>query len=190
MLKTIPGIIPSRTIDVKALGWLAGKRAVTRQNFPANFQYFDLRGFSLTDLDRALAAERDGYRRLEDQGFSETSIDEVDRAQAASSLAPMVDFGVGAAVVALSALGCVPVTSCRGPTLGTRPHAHPAPMIVFYARKIHVAELLEAVVESDCQVVNNVAKIELYADDLRKMHTFARALRRHLANRLEQPATP
>ena len=43
---------------------------------------------------------------------------------------------------------------------------------------------------SDCQVVNNVAKIELYADDLRKLHAFARALRQHIANRLEQPATP
>ena len=89
----------------------------------------------------------------------------------------MLDFGVSAAVAAISALGCVPVTSCRGPTLGRRPHAQPAPMIVFYARKHHLERLIDAVVEANCQIVNNGAKLELYADDLRKLHQFAIVLR-------------
>ena len=82
----------------------------------------------------------------------------------------MVDFGVGAAVVALSALGCVPVTSCRGPTLGAQKHSQPAPMVVFYARRIKVPALMRAVEAADCQIVNNGAKLEIYADDVRKMH--------------------
>jgi hypothetical protein len=181
MLRTDPHVIPSRIVDAKKLGWLSGKRAATRQNFPANFQYFDLRGFSLADLDRALSEESDAYKMLEETKYSQEAIDDVDRMRAMSHLAPMVDFGVATAVVALSALGCVPVTSCRGPTLGLRPHSQPAPMIVFYARKVHLSALLGAVAEADCQIVNNTAKIEIYADDLVKMRLFALALRALLA---------
>ena len=50
-------------------------------------------------------------------------------------------------------------------------------MIVFYARKRHVARLIDAVIEADCHIVNNGAKLELYADDVRKLHRFAIALR-------------
>lgn len=178
MIRSIRNVIPSRELDVAKLGWLSGKRAETRPNFPANFQYVDLRGFGAADVDRALSEERQAYAYLEDHGFSQEAIDSVDRRFASSSLIPFLDFGVGAAVAALSALGCIPVTSCRGPTLGTHAHSQPAPMIVFYARKMHVAPLLEAVSEADCQIINNGAKVELYADDIRKLHRFAIALRR------------
>jgi hypothetical protein len=176
MIRAI-NIVPNRTVDTRLLGWLTGARATTRSNYPANFQYVDLRGANLALVDCMLAEERDGYAFLEAGSFSEAAIVEIDRRQLARSSLPMLDFGVGAAVAAISALGCVPVTSCRGPTLGRQPHAHPAPMIVFYARKRHIARLLSAVVEADCHIVNNGAKLELYADDLRKLHRFAIVLR-------------
>ena len=180
MMRLIPNVVQNRSIDAKQLGWVAGRRAETRSNFPANFQYVDLRGFSVEDVDRAVDEELEAYAYLEVNGFSQQAIDAVDRGWASSLIAPMLDFGVAAAVVALSALGCVPVTSCRGPTLGLRPHSQPAPMIVFYARRAHVAPLIEAVSEADCQAVNNHAKAEIYSDDVRKMHRFALALRRQL----------
>lgn len=178
MIRTIAKVVPSRAVDTRQLGWLSGARATTRSNFPANFQYVDLRGANLALVERMLTEERDGHAFLEASGFSEAAIDEIDRRQLEGSLLPMLDFGVGAAVAVISALGGVPVTSCRGPTLGLRPHAQPAPMIVFYARKHHVARLIDAVTEADCHIVNNGAKLELYADDLRKLHRFAIVLRR------------
>lgn len=178
MIRTIAKVVPSRAVDTRQLGWLSGTRAMTRSNFPANFQYVDLRGANLALVERMLAEERDGYAFLEASSFSEAAIDEIDRRQLEGSALPMLDFGVGAAVAVISALGCVPVTSCRGPTLGRRPHAQPAPMIVFYARKHHVAPLIGAVIEADCHIVNNGAKLELYADDPRKLHRFAVVLRR------------
>jgi hypothetical protein len=179
--RVIPNIIAAREVDPTQLGWISGKRATTRTNFPANFQYFDLRGMKLADLDAAIAEENSEYARLEAEGFTQRSIDQTDYRHAASTLVPMVDFGIGAAVVALSVLGCVPVTSCRGPTLGAGKHSQPAPMIVFYARRAHLATLMRAVEESDCQIVNNGAKLEIYADDLFKMHALALAIRRLLA---------
>jgi hypothetical protein len=181
MIRTIPKVIPSRTVDVTRLGWISGKRALARRNFPANFEYVDLRGFGAAELDRALREEREAYAKLEAAAFSQEAIDYVDAAQLASSLLPQIDFGVAAAVVAVSALGCVPVTSCRGPTLGTRRHSLPAPLVVFYARRTHVPTLIEAVSEADCQIVNNAAKIEIYADDVRKIHRFAAALSLRIA---------
>lgn len=176
MLRIVPNIVLNQTVNIRALGWLDGKRAETRSNFPANFQYVDLRGFTDGDLARAIAEERDTYDYLARHNFSQLAIDEVDRNSLLSSIVPMIDFGVGAAVIALSALGCVPVTSCRGPTLGMRPHSQPAPMIVFYARPQQVRLLMQAVIEANCQIVNNDAKLEVYADDVRKLHHFAVAL--------------
>jgi len=182
MIRTIANVVRSRTIDPRRLGWLADRRATTRSNFPANFEYVDLRGAPPERVDRLLQEEREAYADLEANAFSDSAVDEIDRRQATASALPMLDFGVAAAVSAVSALGCVPVTSCRGPTLGRRPHAQPAPMIVFYARRRHVAPLIESVVEADCHVVNNGAKVEVYADDVRKMHRFAVALRRRLSD--------
>jgi hypothetical protein len=183
MIRTIVKVVPSRAVDTRMLGWITGARATTRSNFPANYQYVDLRGANLALVDRMIVEERDGYAYLEASEFSDAAIDEIDRRQLEGSPLPMLDFGVGAAVASISALGAVPVTSCRGPTLGQRPHAQPAPMIVFYARKQHVGRLIDAVTEADCQIVNNGAKLELYADDLRKLHRFAIALRNLLALR-------
>ena len=177
MIRTIANVVPSRAVDTRLLGWLTGTRATTRSNYPANFQYVDLRDETLALVDRLLVEEREGYAYLEASAFSEAAIDEIDRRQLEGSSLPMLDFGVGAAVAMISAFGCVPVTSCRGPTLGRRPHTQPAPMIVFYARKRHVARLIDAVIEADCHIVNNGAKLELYADDLRKLHRFAIVLR-------------
>lgn len=180
MIRAIANVVPSRAIDPRQLGWLADRRAATRSNFPANFEYVDLRGAEPELVDRLLQEERDGYAYLEANGFSDPAVDEIDQRQALASALPMLDFGVAAAVAAVSALGCVPVTSCRGPTLGRRPHSQPAPMVVFYARRRQIQPLIDAVVSADCHVVNNGAKIEVYADDVRKLHRFAVALRRRL----------
>lgn len=181
-ISVIGNVIPCRRVDLRQLGWLSGKRALTRSNFPANYAYVDLRGLSLADLERALDDEGRAYALLEAAHFDQRSIDEIDRQRATSSFIPMLDFGIVSAVVAISALGCVPVTSCRGPTLGTRRHQQPAPMIVFYARRAQISALLEAVERADCQIVNNGAKVEIYADDVRKMRGFALAMREIIAN--------
>lgn len=60
----IRNVVPSRRLDLAQLGWISGKRALTRSNFPANFEYVDLRGFSLADLDQALDEEGAAYAVL------------------------------------------------------------------------------------------------------------------------------
>lgn len=189
MLRIIPNVVRRRDIDVRRLGWLDGKRAETRHNFPANRDYVDLRGFTLPQLDAALEEERRGYALLETAGFAPAAIKEVDRRRRLSPVAPMLDFGIASTVVGLSALGCVPVMSCRGRSLGSDAHMYPAPMATFYARKLLAPALLAAVAEADINIVNSDAKLEVYTEDVRKMHVFGRVLRRiAVVERPPQPA--
>ncbi len=181
MLNLVPGVIRRRAVDPTELGWLAGRRAETRPNFPANRDYVDLRGKTLADLDAQLDLERRGYELLEAQDYSSQAIARADRLQGRSPTVPMLDFGIASAVVAVSALGCVPVMSCRGRSLGEHPHQFPAPMTTFYARKSHVPALLAATEAAGVWLVNSGAKLEVYSEDVRKMYAFAAALRDALA---------
>src|SRR4051794_26818827 len=113
MLNIVQAVVARRQVDPRRLGWIDGRRAATRSGMPANQLYVDLRGFRRIDLDAVLEEERVGYRDLEAADFTDDAVDEIDRKQATQSVVRIVDFGVAGAVVALSALGCVPITSCR-----------------------------------------------------------------------------
>ena len=180
MVRIIDRVVVRRQIDPRRLGWIDQRRAAAQRGLPENGQYVDLRGFQRCDLVAVLEEEREGYAQLAAAGYSQQAIDQLDARQRQAAIVRIVDFGMAAAVVALSALGCVPVSSCRGNSLGARRHEHPAPMVTFYARRIHLAALGDAVARADISIVNNAAKLEAYADDLRKMHAFAEALLPHL----------
>jgi len=180
VLSLIEGVILRREIDPRKLGWIDERRASTRRGLPANQTYVDLRGFRSVDLDAVLAEEQAGWDELEASSYAQSAIDALDRRQSATAIVRIVDFGMAAAVVAVSALGCVPITSCRGNSLGSRRHEHPAPMLTFYARRLHLDALMAATAEAAISAVNNDAKVEIYTDDLRKMHRFAQALRKHI----------
>ena len=188
MLRIIPNVIRRREIDVRQLRWLDGKRATTRRNFPANRDYVDLRGLTSVHLDTVLEEEEKGYALLDAAGFTPVAVAEVDRLRRLSPVVPMLDFGVASTVVGLSALGCVPVMSCRGRSLGTDPHMHPAPMATFYARRLLVPTLLAAVMDADVNIVNSDGKLEVYSEDLRRMHAFGRVPRRFAGNGRTQPS--
>jgi hypothetical protein len=81
MTRRIANVVPSRAVDTRLLGWLSGARATTRSNYPANFQYVDLRDANLALVERMLAEEREGYAYLEASAFSDAAIDEIDRRQ-------------------------------------------------------------------------------------------------------------
>ena len=179
-VRIIDRVVVRRQIDPRRLGWIDQRRATARRGLPENGQYVDLRGFQRCDLVAVLEEERAAYAELAAAGYSQQAIDRLDARQRQVAIVRIVDFGIAAAVVALSALGCVPVSSCRGNSLGARRHEHPAPMVTFYARRIHLAALGDAVQRADISIVNNAAKLEAYADDLRKMHAFAEALLPHI----------
>ena len=183
MLTIVPGVVARRLVDPRRLGWLNGRRAETRSSFPANRDYIDLRGRTPAQLGAQLALEDAAWARLASDAYSPRALAEAEQMQRRSPDVPMLDFGIASTVVALSALGCVPVMSCRGRSLGAHAHQYPAPMATFYARETHVPVLLRAAEAADVSLVNTGAKLEVYSEDLRKMRAFAAALRDAIAGR-------
>lgn len=83
-----------------------------------------------------------------------------------------LNLGVGAAVAALSAIGCLPVMSCRGGP----DHQELYPLVIFRALPAHLPRLLAAAEQAGCGLTNQGEGLELYAHDVRHLVACARAL--------------
>jgi hypothetical protein len=86
-----------------------------------------------------------------------------------------LDLGVAAAVLALSAMGCVTITSCNGGFLNDSHHEE-HPLVVFYAEPDHTEFLLKAAAAAGVGISNGGGAITVWANDIWDMHKFAREL--------------
>ncbi|MGR0183441.1 hypothetical protein [Azospirillum aestuarii] len=178
MIMIINDVMKIQDIKPNLLGWIEEDRAATDDGLLINHNYLDLRGFSKDDLDWEIQDEAEGFELLEKKGYSIEVMDELWQ-MSEYSLVPMIEFGVRAAVVAVSALGCVPITSCRGKSLDDC-HISDAPSIIFYAHASHVPTLLAAARQSEVSITNNADMVEVFTDNLRLMNSFAKAILRIL----------
>ena len=140
-----------------------------------NHEYQDMRGLDLADLRDILEFETEAFDGLHEQNFSEAAVEAADEAWIESFLLPGIDFGVGSTVTALSALGCVPITSCRGNSLDDG-HRHDAPTVCFYCVKAFVPMLIRFAEVAGVSIQNNLDMIEVYSADLRSLPVFAREI--------------
>jgi hypothetical protein len=83
------------------------------------------------------------------------------------------DVGVNAAVVAISAAGGTPISSCNGGWFG-EDHSSSVPHVLFSIEPQAVDLIREAAEAADCGLVNNGRHAELYVDKLPKLLAFAR----------------
>jgi hypothetical protein len=86
-----------------------------------------------------------------------------------------LDAGMSGAVAALAAIGARPLSSCNGGTLGDT-HRSDVPHILVASPANLVVRIDGAAATAGCGLINNDGYLELFADDLRKMNLFARAL--------------
>jgi hypothetical protein len=87
-----------------------------------------------------------------------------------------LDIGVASAVVALSAAGCIPFSSCNGGAFG-REHFEDYPLVAFYARAAALPLLLECAEHARVGLINgDEGELVLHADRIEKMVGFARAV--------------
>src|SRR5262245_7331020 len=89
-----------------------------------NDLYEDLRRFTWADADATLLDEQRAIQQVLEEGA---------RPAALSAGRWGLDLGVASSVVALSAAGCVPFTSCNASTFEPG-HSAPFPIVRFYAR--------------------------------------------------------
>ncbi len=158
-------------LDPALLHPLDDEEASTVDGMMLNHAYVEVRGCDASDLDHAIAEETAFYdeaSELDDD--SDALFDLLDRhfVESESSF----DVGVAAAVVAISTVGGVPISSCNGGWFGDD-HRSSVPHILFSITPGEVDIVQRAAAAADCGLTNNGAHAEIYADELPKLLRFA-----------------
>ena len=154
-----------RTIDPSLLEWPSESDLVEEDIFARG--YIDVRGAIWEDVCTMLEEERKALAQPGDgvnPGIEITNLNGEET---------YLDLGVGAAVFALSAANCAPISSCSG---GPGHHER-YPLIAFYCRKGRVRNLLKVAELANCGLVNGVeGGLVVYAEDVGGLLTFAETL--------------
>ncbi|MDP9053917.1 MAG: hypothetical protein M3N93_06390 [Acidobacteriota bacterium] len=163
-----------RGVDAGKLGWPTKDETGPDSGFGCNRAYDDLTGRSWADAQTVFELERDLMSGIESEY---ESLDEESRETElleAEMYLDGLDLGVAATVIALSAAGCVPFSSCNAGAFGGD-HQERYPLVAFYAPSNAVDLLLSAAAEAEIGLDGGDYLIA-YADDIRKLSAFAWAL--------------
>lgn len=167
-----------RELNIAAIGYLDDEAAASEDGIALNLAYFDMRGWSVSDAELICKQERDYLRELAEVGWTTDKAEEIiDEYMSDVSELNGFDPGMAAAVVALSAAGATPISSCNGGTIGSSHHSSEVPHILFAASDtIDEKAIRHAIEVADLGSVANGSYGEIYADQVLKFHAFALSL--------------
>jgi hypothetical protein len=159
------------------LRWPARDEASSERSLGCNRSYLDLRGMTWPDASRVFDLEETLIDRLEhaqdlDEEYALIEDELYDDDEGLFGL----DIGVASTVIALSAAGCVPCSSCNAGAYGGT-HHELYPTVAFFAKPKHINLLLQCALEANVGIENDSSgAVVVYADDIRNLRTFACAL--------------
>ena len=154
-----------RTIDPSLLEWPSESDLVEEDIFARG--YIDVRGATWEDVCTMIEEERKALAQPGDRVNPGIEITNLNGEET------YLDLGVGAAVFALSAANCAPISSCSG---GPGHHER-YPLVAFYCRKGRLRNLLKAAELANCGLGNGVeGALVVYAEDVGGLLTFAETL--------------
>lgn len=128
-------------LSLSHLAWFEGDEACEGTGLGCNRDYQDLRGMALEDLRQVVDQESDEIKRVL---AGEVGCDGCH--EGCEECQPEIqglELGVVSAVVALSAIGCIPYTSCNGGAFGGE-HAADLLIVGFYLRPPLIQAVREA----------------------------------------------
>jgi hypothetical protein len=167
-------------------GWPEWIEMGDESGLGANHQYEDLRNMSWELVRGALEAEQAAINKFTQTGavsFEEAEAYFSDEAKdwEQDQLDPLwgLDMGVASAVLALSAAGCVPFTSCNAGAFGGR-HFEKYPLVGFYL-PCQLANILPRIVaEAGVGLHQHGSGVfQIYADEIPAMMRFAERMLAH-----------
>lgn len=177
MVNRKPTVSSERSIDPSTLVWPSEREASGGLRCD-NHSYLDFRGFSWNDARRILAFEEELVNRIKATEDPEAARDEImdelyeDDDEGLFGM----DIGVASAVVALSAAGCIPFTSCNGGYYGDY-HLEHYPLIGCYIRPDKISSLLNAAIEADVSITNDESgAVFVYTSEISGIVAFARSM--------------
>jgi hypothetical protein len=168
-----------RSISPNGLRWPKPNEAANERNLGCNRSYVDLRGCSWSQFDRIFEFESQFIARLVSAGNQEQEYNAIADELCEDDEGLLgLDIGVASAVVALSTAGCIPFSSCNGAAFGGSHHEE-HPLVAFFSRPQFVSVLMQTAEEANTGVENDTSgALVLYANDIRNMLHFAKALKK------------
>jgi hypothetical protein len=166
-----------RSLAPTGLRWPTRSEATNEANLGCNRAYADLRGLTWKETQRVFDEETLFIERLEATADSAEEYNLImDELYEDDQGLLGLDIGVASTVVALSAAGCVPCSSCNAGAYGGT-HSEVHPVVAFFAQAHHVELLLRCAEVADVGLESDTTGIvTAYADDIRNMRKFADAL--------------
>jgi hypothetical protein len=162
-----------REIDLNRLWWPTVKELAGRRTLAGNQLYEDLSGLSWTDVARILDLEKSLIKRMEDSSSPsmEMTIIEDELYEDPDGLLRL-DLGVASCVASLSAMGCIPASSCNGGAFGGH-HMEAYPIVTFLAGRGIAKRILTIAENAGLGLTQQDGYLVLYSDDVGKMLSFS-----------------
>lgn len=175
-------VVIEQVVDTAILAFPNEERAGSEDGLSDNHAYLDMRGVSTNEAKEAVDEEHDLLLRIldiddEDQDSGIEEIEDLLREE----MNPLASFdlGVGGLVLALSSLGCVPISSCNGGVVGGS-HSLPHPWIIFHAPLAVIDQLIVAAKAANVGLLNNDGgMLELFSGNVFSFNQMARDLISH-----------
>jgi hypothetical protein len=84
-----------------------------------------------------------------------------------------LDLGVASCVASLSAMGCIPASSCNGGAFGGH-HLEAYPLVTFLSDRVIAGKVMRFAEVAELGLTQEDGYLVIYGDDVRKMLLFAR----------------
>jgi len=170
-----------RELDPAGIGPF--ENADAKDGILLNHDYVDMRGYSIADAREVVAEEAQLLDDIEAIGADDDRLNELlERLYEDASELSGFDVGTAGAIFALSAAGAAPISSCNGGLLGDTSHSSQVPHILFSVVRDRLKPILAAAEAADVGLLNNSGHVEVFANRVPGLHTFAK----QLLHRLEQ----
>ena len=147
-------------------------------SFGGNHQYMDLQHLTWAEARRVFDLEARIFNKLDNSKEAEFELCQIENELHCEFDNHLygLDLGVASTVIALSAVGCIPVSSCNAGAFGGT-HYEEHPLVAFYASRALIPSLLDTAAKSGAGLENSDAgMLIVYANDIRVMRVFAQTL--------------
>jgi hypothetical protein len=162
-----------RELIIERLYWPSREEAKDEGDLGGNRAYMDLRRASWGAAKAAFARENELIARLEASPDPGKEYFEIEDITYEDENLHSLDLGMASTVLALSAAGCVPFSSCNAGAFGGR-HVERYPVAAFYARPATAKAILNCAEEAQIGLrTSDDGHIVVYADDIRCLRRFA-----------------